>query len=221
MTQATDAIMSHPINEDAARESVISGSFSALDGEDLEDYSDAEDENGPLGLQCLPHLSRRVRCGHPLTGTSKSCPRQCHTLTDSSSAPQTHKILVLLLTFLCYTAFHASRKPLSIVKSVLTGEGAINSIAAVITAQDWQPLTAGASSLVAFAHALSACMSLCHGLVADVRLFTSSFFAQCRRLGRPPEAPPPPQAPQEASQEASPPPRPATSAGAALSAAAR
>lgn len=37
-------------------------------------------------------------------------------------ALQTHKALVLLLTFWCYACFHASRKPLSVVKSVLTGE---------------------------------------------------------------------------------------------------
>ena len=29
---------------------------------------------------------------------------------------------MLLLTFWCYACFHASRKPLSVVKSVLTGE---------------------------------------------------------------------------------------------------
>ena len=64
MTQATDTpLMSHPIpSEDVARESVLSGDYSALDGEELEDFSDDDaDENGPLGLQCLPHLSRRVR----------------------------------------------------------------------------------------------------------------------------------------------------------------
>ena len=31
-------------------------------------------------------------------------------------------MVVLLLTFLCYTAYHASRKPPSIVKSVLHGD---------------------------------------------------------------------------------------------------
>lgn len=34
-----------------------------------------------------------------------------------------NRMLVLVLTFLCYTAYHASRKPPSIVKSVLHGEG--------------------------------------------------------------------------------------------------
>ncbi len=29
---------------------------------------------------------------------------------------------MLFLTFMCYTAYHASRRPLSIVKSVLNGE---------------------------------------------------------------------------------------------------
>jgi len=37
--------------------------------------------------------------------------------------PQAHKVLVLVLTFICYATFHASRKPLSIVKSSLTGGG--------------------------------------------------------------------------------------------------
>jgi len=32
-------------------------------------------------------------------------------------------MLVLVLTFLCYASYHASRKPPSIVKSVLNGEG--------------------------------------------------------------------------------------------------
>lgn len=35
--------------------------------------------------------------------------------------PQTHRFIVLFLTFLCYMAYHASRKPPSIVKSVLNG----------------------------------------------------------------------------------------------------
>lgn len=35
---------------------------------------------------------------------------------------QTNRLIVLLLTFLCYTAYHASRKPPSIVKSVLHGD---------------------------------------------------------------------------------------------------
>ena len=39
-------------------------------------------------------------------------------------------MLVLLLTFLCYTSYHASRKPPSIVKSVLHGEGAGAGLAA-------------------------------------------------------------------------------------------
>jgi OPA family glycerol-3-phosphate transporter-like MFS transporter 1/2 len=39
-----------------------------------------------------------------------------------SLALQTNRLIVLLLTFLCYTAYHASRKPPSIVKSVLHGD---------------------------------------------------------------------------------------------------
>lgn len=35
---------------------------------------------------------------------------------------QANRFLVLFLTFMCYTAYHASRRPLSIVKSVLHGE---------------------------------------------------------------------------------------------------
>jgi hypothetical protein len=35
---------------------------------------------------------------------------------------QANRFLVLFLTFMCYTAYHASRRPLSIVKSVLNGE---------------------------------------------------------------------------------------------------
>lgn len=35
---------------------------------------------------------------------------------------QTNRMIVLALTFLCYTAYHASRKPPSIVKSVLHGD---------------------------------------------------------------------------------------------------
>lgn len=35
---------------------------------------------------------------------------------------QTNRFIVLALTFLCYTAYHASRKPPSIVKSVLHGD---------------------------------------------------------------------------------------------------
>lgn len=38
------------------------------------------------------------------------------------SPPQANRMVVLLLTFLCYTAYHASRKPPSIVKSVLHGD---------------------------------------------------------------------------------------------------
>ena len=34
---------------------------------------------------------------------------------------QVHRALVLIVTFLCYATFHASRKPPAIVKSVLRG----------------------------------------------------------------------------------------------------
>ena len=37
-------------------------------------------------------------------------------------------MLVLVLTFICYASFHASRKPLSIVKSSLTGNTDSNSV---------------------------------------------------------------------------------------------
>ena len=37
-----------------------------------------------------------------------------------------NRMLVLVLTFLCYAAYHASRKPPSIVKSVLHGDGGTN-----------------------------------------------------------------------------------------------
>lgn len=46
-------------------------------------------------------------------------------LAPKLSAPplmQANRFLVLFLTFMCYTAYHASRRPLSIVKSVLHGE---------------------------------------------------------------------------------------------------
>ena len=34
---------------------------------------------------------------------------------------QVHRVLVLVITFLCYATFHASRKPPAIVKTVLRG----------------------------------------------------------------------------------------------------
>lgn len=34
---------------------------------------------------------------------------------------QANRFLVLFLTFMCYTAYHASRRPLAIVKSALHG----------------------------------------------------------------------------------------------------
>ena len=54
---------------------------------------------------------------------------------------QTHKALVLLLTFWCYACFHASRKPLSVVKSVLTGEN--NATMTYWAAYDTGPLDPG------------------------------------------------------------------------------
>ena len=39
---------------------------------------------------------------------------------------QGNRYLVLSLTFLCYTCYHMSRKPPSIVKSVLHGDSAAN-----------------------------------------------------------------------------------------------
>lgn len=52
--------------------------------------------------------------------------RIAYTLLQTPTPPclphQANRIVVLLLTFLCYTAYHASRKPPSIVKSVLHGD---------------------------------------------------------------------------------------------------
>ena len=66
--------------------------------------------------------------------------QQGHALTGALYA-QTHKALVLLLTFWCYACFHASRKPLSVVKSVLTGEN--NTTMTYWAAYDTGPLDPG------------------------------------------------------------------------------
>jgi hypothetical protein len=51
----------------------------------------------------------------------------CPSLPYSGPARlQTNRLIVLALTFLCYTAYHASRKPPSIVKSVLHGDASAN-----------------------------------------------------------------------------------------------
>ena len=49
-------------------------------------------------------------------------PPRALSLTPDPFPPQTNRLIVLGLTFLCYTAYHASRKPPSIVKSVLHGD---------------------------------------------------------------------------------------------------
>ena len=135
MQQASQAPRSFSIHEQVAAEEEeatlrgMSGSLSAAEGEDIGVDSDAEDDSGPIGLQCLPHLSRRVCMfpPHNLNGTWPltlgSYPHVHVPCTDRSVCVlQTHKMLVLVLTFMAYAAFHASRKPLSIVKSVLIGD---------------------------------------------------------------------------------------------------
>jgi hypothetical protein len=62
MRQAEQAPRSYSIHDSVARESAdlseASGSISAYGAADEDDYTD-EDES-PLGLHCLPTLSRRV-----------------------------------------------------------------------------------------------------------------------------------------------------------------
>lgn len=86
-------------------------------------------------------------------------------MTPITCDMQTHKALVLLLTFWCYACFHASRKPLSVVKSVLTGES--NSTTMTYwAAYDMGPLDPGrisACNCYALA-ALSASLPTLHAL---------------------------------------------------------
>lgn len=56
-------------------------------------------------------------------------------LSSNPPRPQTNRLIVLALTFLCYTAYHASRKPPSIVKSVLHGDAGGGD-----GARAWRPL---------------------------------------------------------------------------------
>ena len=72
------------------------------------------------------------------------CPPTFFRPSHAVHALQTHKALVLLLTFWCYACFHASRKPLSVVKSVLTGEN--NATLTYWAAYDPSPLDPGAQS---------------------------------------------------------------------------
>jgi len=65
---------------------------------------------------------------------------------------QTHKTLVLLLTFLCYTSFHASRKPMSVVKSVLTGVGGNDTLTSYIAADSWPWLQEGTLTICHSSH---------------------------------------------------------------------
>lgn len=66
-------------------------------------------------------------CGeHPASATWMQRPLTLPYQLPMPSARQTNRFIVLALTFLCYTAYHASRKPPSIVKSVLHGDAQAN-----------------------------------------------------------------------------------------------
>ena len=88
----------------------------------------------PLALRCLPPLSVKVLAElhtptyTELTGTLCSFAVLQSPELWLQMGPQVHKVLVLVLTFVCYASFHASRKPLSIVKSSLTGSADSNSV---------------------------------------------------------------------------------------------
>ena len=75
---------------------------------------------GALNSVCLEGSAVGAGGEGPLTGGSLS---SSPSLT-SHPPPQANRAIVLVLTFLCYTAYHASRKPPSIVKSVLHGDAA-------------------------------------------------------------------------------------------------
>lgn len=63
MHDARDAPRSYSIHDTVARESLlsnVSGSLSACNAVDDDIYSE-DDDTGPIGMQCLPTLSRRVR----------------------------------------------------------------------------------------------------------------------------------------------------------------
>ena len=62
-----------------------------------------------------------MSAAHPLTHISRPLE-----LTRLPACPQTNRLIVLALTFICYAAYHASRKPPSIVKSVLHGDASAN-----------------------------------------------------------------------------------------------
>lgn len=60
--QAHQAPRSYSIHDGAARDTIVSemsGSISGCEGIDPDVYSE-DDDTGPLGMQCLPTLSRRV-----------------------------------------------------------------------------------------------------------------------------------------------------------------
>lgn len=61
-----------------------------------------------------------------------------HAIRGTRLHYNTYKYSVLVLTFLCYTAFHAARKPPSIVKSVLKGNAEAGG-AAVNAIDGWEP----------------------------------------------------------------------------------
>ncbi|CAN4094656.1 unnamed protein product [Withania somnifera] len=62
------------------------------------------------------------------------------TLNSPEKTLTFHKFLVLFLTFIAYAAFHASRKPPSIVKSVLGPEiKAVNGTESIIVGTGWAP----------------------------------------------------------------------------------
>uniref|UniRef100_A0A3Q7J3L9 Major facilitator superfamily (MFS) profile domain-containing protein n=1 Tax=Solanum lycopersicum TaxID=4081 RepID=A0A3Q7J3L9_SOLLC len=80
----------------------------------------------------------------PLNSVPPIKPPPGHNLFPTLNPPEKtltfHKFLVLFLTFIAYAAFHASRKPPSIVKSVLGPEiKALNGTDSTIVATGWAP----------------------------------------------------------------------------------
>ena len=69
--------------------------------------------HSPILAACRPASLARLPCSGP------------------APCPQTNRLIVLALTFICYAAYHASRKPPSIVKSVLHGDASANGAGAV------------------------------------------------------------------------------------------
>lgn len=71
-----------------------------------------------FGAAAVPQRAHDVAQG---TVKSTYCSFCGWALQHVPTSAQTHRMLVLFLTFLCYMSYHASRKPPSIVKSVLNG----------------------------------------------------------------------------------------------------